>query len=300
MITAVLNRKGGVGKTTTAVNMAAALAASGSRVLLIDLDSQASTSLSLGVPRWALAPSTADVLLNETPAVDAVRATHVMGLHLMTASTDLSSMDRELSPLPNRETRLWRALRPIRDRYDYIFIDCPSVSSLAPLNALVAADFYIIPVVPHYLALEGVRNLCASADRVVGRLGSTPRLLGIVLTMVDYRTRSTRDNVHRLRNEFGNRVFAVEIRINTRLAEAPAVGKTIFEFDSGSTGANAYRLLAEEFQLRAEELQDPADGTEFASAPDRAVARPGSERHVQPSKERQPGRRRTPTHPPRI
>ena len=265
MITAVLNRKGGVGKTTTAVNLAAAVAAQGYRVLLIDLDSQASTSLSLGVPRWALAPSMADVLLNSTPANDVVRATRVMGLHLMTASTDLSSMDRELSPLPNREGRLQTALRPIRDRYDHILIDCPSVSSLAPLNALVAADYYIVPVVPHYLAIEGVRNLCASADRLLARLGVPTKLLGIVLTMVDYRAKTTRQNVARMREEFDSSVFAVEIRINIRLAEAPAVGQTIFEFDDSSTGADAYRLLAEEFLMRSQEhLVVTDDGMKLA------------------------------------
>jgi chromosome partitioning protein len=240
------------------------VAAQGYKVLLIDLDSQASTSLSLGVPRWALAPSSADVLLNATPAVEAVRATRVMGLHLMTASTDLSSFDRELSILPNREGRLHSALRPIRNRYDYIFIDCPSVSSLAPLNALVAADYYMVPVVPHYLAIEGIRNLCASADRLLARLGVPTRLLGIVLTMVDYRAKATRENVAKLREEFGNSVFAVEIRTNIRLAEAPAAGKTIFEFDDTSTGADAYRLVADEFLMRVQEQETTVDGTEIA------------------------------------
>ena len=266
MITAVLNRKGGVGKTTTAVNLAAAVAAQGYRVLLIDLDSQASTSLSLGVPRWALAPSSADVLLNSTPANDVVRATRVMGLHLMTASTDLSSVDRELSPLPNREGRLHAALRPIRDRYDHILIDCPSVSSLAPLNALVAADYYIVPVVPQYLAIEGVRNVCSSADRLLARLGVPTKLLGIVLTMVDYRTKTTRQNVARMREEFGSSVFAVEVRTNIRLAEAPAAGKTIFEFDDSSSGADAHRLLAEEFLMRSQEHQIAADGMKLAES----------------------------------
>lgn len=272
MITAVLNRKGGVGKTTTAVSLAAAVAGQGYKVLLIDLDSQASTSLSLGVPRWALAPSTADVLLNSTPAVDVVRATRVMGLHLMTASTDLSSVDRELSPLPNREGRLLSALRPIRNHYDHILIDCPSVSSLAPLNALVAADYYIVPVVPHYLAIEGVRNLCSSADRLLARLGVPTSLLGIVLTMVDYRTKTTRQNVARMRDEFGNSVFAVEIRINIRLAEAPAAGQTIFEFDDSSTGADAYRLLAEEFLMRTQEHEVTADGMEIAPSSGEGVS----------------------------
>ena len=300
MITAVLNRKGGVGKTTTAVSLAAAVAAQGHRVLLIDLDSQASTSLSLGVPRWALAPSTADLLLNSTPAVDVVRATRVMGLHLMTASTDLSSVDRELGTLPNREGRLRTALRPIRDRYDYILIDCPSVSSLAPLIALVAADSYIIPVVPHYLAIEGVHNLCASADRLLSRLGRPARLLGIVLTMVDYRTKSTRENVAKMREEFGTSVFAVEIRTNIRLAEAPAAGQTIFEFDDSSTGADAYRLLAEEFILRSEEGQVTADGMKLAGDEPGEVEESAKRSRVSGSEDGRADRQGTPDRTSRI
>ena len=266
MITAIVSRKGGVGKTTTAVNLAAALAGQGHKVLLIDLDSQASTSLCLGVPRWALAPSSADVLLNCLPAAEAVRATRLMGLYLITASTDLASIDRELGPTPEHERQLCIALRSIRDRYDFIIIDCPSVPSLGPLNALVAADNFIVPTVPHYLAIEGVRNLCAYVDRLQGRHGVPTRLLGILLTMVDYRTRATRDNVDQLRGEFGSDVLDVEIRTNIRLAEAPSVGQTIFEYDPASTGADAYYLMAEEYLLRTRDLYSETDGTEFAAS----------------------------------
>lgn len=251
MITAILSRKGGVGKTTTSVNLAAALAGQGFKVLLMDLDSQASTSLSLGVQRWSLAPSSADVLLNSYPITEAIRATRVTGLYLITASTDLTSLDRELGRLPRRESVLQEELEEVADSFDFVLIDCPAFPSLAPVNALMASDCYIVPAVPHYLATEGVRNVCASADRLCQRLGSPTRLLGVVLTMVDYRTRACRDNVRQIRDEFGERVFAVEIRTNIRLAEAPAQGQTIFEFDPSSPGAEAHRLLAEEFILRA-------------------------------------------------
>ena len=264
MITAIVSRKGGVGKTTTAVNLAAALAGQGHKVLLIDLDSQASTSLCLGVPRWALAPSCADVLLNSLPAAEAVRATRMMGLYLMTASTDLASIDRDLGPISGNERHLEIALRSIRDQYDIIVIDCPSVPSLGPLNALVAADNFIVPAVPHYLAIEGVRNLCGYVDRLQGRHGVPTRLLGILLTMVDYRTRATRENVDRLRDEFEDGVFGVEIRTNTRLAEAPSAGQTIFEYDPASTGADAYYLMAEEYLQRTRDLYSETDGTELA------------------------------------
>lgn len=300
MITAVLSRKGGVGKTTTAVNLAAALADQGFKVLLIDLDSQASTSLSLGVPRWALAPSSADVLLNSTPAAEAVRATRNSGLYLMTASTDLASVDRELNALANREGRLHLALRSIRDRYDHILIDCPSVPSLAPLNALVAANYYLVPVVPQYLAIEGVRNLCASADRLLARIAAPTKLLGIVLTMVDYRTRATRDNVQRLREEFGNDVFGVEIRTNVRLAEAPAAGQTIFEFDSSCTGADAYRLLAEEFVLRVRELDSSVAGTDIAGKSTGWASDQSYRLDKVPGAQDSRAGKRTPPRPPRI
>ena len=266
MITAIVSRKGGVGKTTTAVNLGAALAGQGYKVLLIDLDSQASTSLCLGVPRWALAPSSADVLLNSLPAAEAVRATRMMGLYLMTASTDLASIDRELGPAPRKESYLRTALRPIRDRYDFVLIDCPSVPSLGPLNALVAADNFMVPAVPHYLAMEGVTNLCAFVDRLQERLGTPTHLIGVLLTMVDYRTRATRDNVEQLREEFGSDVFGVEIRTNIRLAEAPSAGQTIFEYDPSSTGADAYFLMAEEYLLRTRDLYSTGDGTEFATS----------------------------------
>ena len=266
MITAIVSRKGGVGKTTTAVNLASALAAQGRKILLIDLDSQASTSLCLGVPRWALAPSSADVLIHSLPAPEAIRATRQMGLYLMTASTDLASIDRELGGIASNERLLQVALRPIRDQYDFIIIDCPSVPSLGPLNALVAADNFILPSVPHYLAIEGVSNLCGYVDRIQNRHGEPTQLLGILLTMVDYRTRATRDNVDRLRQEFGSDVFGVEIRTNIRLAEAPSLGQTIFEYDPASTGADAYYLMAEEFLLRTRDLYSENDGTELAAS----------------------------------
>lgn len=252
MITALISQKGGVGKTTSAVNLAAALAAKGRRVLLIDLDPQASTSLSLGVPRSRLAPSVADVLLRNMPAREAVRETRLSQLDLLTASADLSGAEEELAPLPRKETRLAASLEAVADLYDHLVLDCAAALSLLPRCALVAADNFVVPVVPHYLALEGVRNMLAFAGRLVFRYGARPELAGLLLTMVDYRTRVSRDNVEAVRREYGERVFAIEIRTNIRLAEAPELGLTIFEHDSSSTGAHSYRLLAEEFLLRTE------------------------------------------------
>jgi chromosome partitioning protein len=250
MITALISRKGGVGKTTTAVNLSAALAGVGKRVLLIDLDSQASASISLGVSRSSLAPSISDVLLYSAAVKPLVRRTGHGGLDLVTGSIDLVSVDEELARLPGREGRLRAALTPLSQDYDFVILDCPPSLSLVSVNALVAADNYVLPAVPHYLSLAGIDGLIATVDRLTDKYGVRTELLGIVLTQVDYRTRASRENVEEIRKRYGSSVFAMEIRTNIRLAEAPARGQTVFQYDPGSTGAKAYRLLAAELLMR--------------------------------------------------
>lgn len=254
MIVALISKKGGVGKTTSAVSLAAAAGEQGRRVLLIDLDSQASASRSLGVDRGGLAPSLADVLMWDLPIHQAIRATGSPGLDLLTASADLVAADVELGKSGTPEQRLRRALEPVRDEYDLIFLDCPPSMSLLPVNALAAADAFVAPVVPQFLAIEGVESLLKAAARVRIHHNRDLEWLGLLLTMVDYRNNATRDNVARLRTAYGEAVFGVEIRINIRLAEAPEHGRTILQYDPHATGAEAYRLATEELQLRAGEL----------------------------------------------
>jgi len=251
VITAVVSRKGGVGKTTTTVNLAAALAGIGKSVLLVDLDSQASASLSLGVARTQFAPSIADVLFRGESILDTVRPTSVDGLHLVTSSADLASFDIDFASDPKKELLLKSALSYVREEYDFIFLDCPSSLSLLPINALVAADRYIAPVVPNHLSLVGLPNLLGTVSRLHRRFDKRTELLGIVPTLVDYRLKSHRENLQAIRREYGEKVFAMEIRVNTRLAEAPARGQTVFQFDAKATGARAHRLLAAEVLMRA-------------------------------------------------
>jgi chromosome partitioning protein len=250
MITALVSRKGGVGKTTTAVNLGAALAEKGERVLLVDLDPQASASLSLGVPRDRLSPSSADVLLGGTPLADLIRPTTTPGLSVVTGSIDLQRADAELGVFSKKEGRLRSALAPVAERYDHILLDCPASLSILPVNALVASNAFIVPTTPQFLAATGVTNLISAAERLSWTANARTLPLGVLLTMVDYRTKATRRTVDRLRSEHGPLVFAIEVRINIRLAEAPEAGQTIFQYDPNATGAEAYRLLADEFLLR--------------------------------------------------
>jgi len=250
MVLALVNNKGGVGKTTTAVNLAAGIAQHEHRVLLVDLDSQGSASLSLGVPKTELAPSTADVLLDEIPIQEAIRATNVEGLDLLTGSMELANADLAWADVKGREARLRNALTSVRDDYDFVLLDCPPSLSLLPINALVGSDAFIVPVVPHYLAMEGLANLMGAVERVREGMGAEVPLLGLVLTMVDYRTRATAETVNMIREHFGKDVLKTEIRVNVRLTEAPSFGQCIFQYDNSATGAEAYRQLAAEVLKR--------------------------------------------------
>lgn len=243
-----------MGKTTTSVNLGAALASLGHTVLVVDLDCQASASLSLGLQRHQLAPSSADVLLRGEAAGRAIRPTRQSGLWVLPASADLVSVEADLAPSRVRERVLARALEPLRERFDHILVDCPPGFGLLTRNALVAADGFLVPAVPHFLAIEGIENLLQAVERLDFRCQSRTALVGIVSTMVDLRIRSVRDNLTKLRSAFGSDVFVVEVRTNARLAEAPAHGETIFEHEPSSVGASCHRLLAEEYAMRLRQV----------------------------------------------
>jgi chromosome partitioning protein len=250
MILALVNNKGGVGKTTTAVNLSAALVGKDRQVLLIDLDSQGSASLSLGVSRTDLHPSSADVLLDGVAIRNALRSTLVDGLDLLTGSMELANADLFLSEVSGREGQLKMALHPIQQDYDFIILDCPPSLSLLSINALVAVDAFIVPVSPQYLALEGLVNLLEAVGRIHQEVGTVGGLLGLLLTLVDYRTKVTSEIVQMIRGHYKDQVFKTEVGTSVRLAEAPSFGKSIFNYAASSRGALAYQSLAEEVIVR--------------------------------------------------
>jgi len=191
------------------------------------------------------------MLLRGRPAWRSVTPTAIDGLSLIPASVDLRDAESELTQITGKHGVLAQRLEALEKSYDYVLLDCPSSLGLLTHNALVAADTFLVPSTPHFLALEGLEHLIASADRLSWNAGRRISFLGIVLTAVDYRIRTTRAILERIRRTFGTKVFAVEIRTNFSLAEAPAFGQTVFEYRPSSTGAQSYRLLAEEFLLQA-------------------------------------------------
>jgi len=250
MILALINNKGGTAKSTSAVNLAAALVLKGRRTLLIDLDSQASASLSLGIGRAGFKPSIADVILEGRHLAGIIRKTGAEGLDLVTGSPDLADVDIHLAKTLGRENRLKEALAPIRAGYDFIVLDSPPSLGLMSVNALVAADAFIIPTPPEYLALEGLVGLMDAVQKIHEGIGTASRLMGILLTKVDHRRKVTEEIIQLIRGHYRDQVFKTEIGVDVRLIEAPAFHQTIFQYDRGSAGAEGYLQLADEIIRR--------------------------------------------------
>ena len=244
-IIAVSNQKGGVGKTTTSVNLAACVAEKGKRVLLVDIDPQGNASSGLGITERT--PSIYDVLLGEESAEAAVRKTEFDNLSVLPSDIALAGAEIELVAIPERETLLRKALASVHGRFDYIFIDCPPSLSLLTLNAMTAADSVLIPIQCEYYALEGVGQLMNTLQLVKKRLNPALEIEGVVLTMLDGRTNLGLQVVQEVKKYFKSRVYGSVIPRNVRLSEAPSHGEPINIYDSRSAGAEAYRALAAEF-----------------------------------------------------
>ncbi len=247
MILAFLNNKGGVGKTSSAVNFADEVARRGFKTLLVDLDSQSSASFSMGIRREDLEPGMGGVLIDDMPLREVIRKGVRPNLDLVSAEMRLASFDNLINPEdPKKMQYLQEALAPVKEEYAMIVLDGAPGFTLLTSNIVVACDRYIVPVTASYLAMQGLRNMVEAVELIGGAAQTEPKRLGILLTVYDQRKRIEREVVELLRSVFGKEVFEQPIPTNVRVAEAPSHGKTIFEWDPLSSGAAAYRLFVDE------------------------------------------------------
>ena len=259
---AIANQKGGVGKTTTAINLATALAAVGEQVLLIDLDPQGNASTGLGIPKSERSPGTYEFLLGLSPLADCVRASQIPGLSVMPASVSLAGAEIELIDMERREHRLEDALNApdsdARQRWSIILVDCPPSLGLVTLNALVAVDAVLVPLQTEFLALEGIGAISNTVERIKKRLNPRLHIAGVILTMVDRRMTLSQQVEADVRQHFGELVFGTTIPRNVRIAESPSHGLPVLIYDNACAGSQAYILLASEFIRRRRTAAEPA------------------------------------------
>jgi chromosome partitioning protein len=249
IVLALTNQKGGVGKTTTAVNLGACLAETGVRVLLVDLDPQGNATTGIGIDRASVKAGTYE-LLGGTGGADAILATDVAGLDVLPSTIDLAGAEVELVSAFARETKLRQGLASLRDEYDFVLIDSPPSLGLLTVNALAACDEVVVPIQCEYYALEGLGQLIRTLDLVRDGMNPSLRVGGVVLTMFDARTKLAEQVVAEVRRHFGDAVFRSIIPRSVRLSEAPGFGKPIIRYDSSSRAATAYRELAAEARAR--------------------------------------------------
>ena len=245
-ILTLANQKGGVGKTTTAVNLAAFLGKKKKKVLVIDLDPQGNATSGLGIDKSELDSTIYDVLVNEEPMADSIWEASAANVSICPTNINLAGAEIELVNVMSREQVLKSALAPVKDDYDYIIIDCPPSLSILTINALTASDGIIIPIQGEYYALEGLTQLVDTINIVKKKLNKNLSILGVVLTMFDRRTQLTRQVEEEVSNYFGDKVFNTHIPRNVRLAEAPSHGVAILDYDKNSKGSKAYESLAAE------------------------------------------------------
>ncbi len=241
----IANQKGGVGKTTTAVNLSACLAASGVKTLLIDLDPQGNATSGIGLDKAELEHTLYDVLINDVPMANAIYETQVKNLHIVPSNKHLAGAEVELVGLPRRERRLRETIQPIRDRYDYIIVDSPPSLSLLTVNGLAASDSVLIPLQCEYYALEGLSELLQTVILVRDNVNSELKLHGVLLTMFQ-RTNLSKQVIEDVRAHLGDKVYKTVIPRNVTLGEAPSFGKPIIHYDAKCAGATAYIALTKE------------------------------------------------------
>ncbi|NCC87513.1 MAG: ParA family protein [Clostridia bacterium] len=244
---AIVNQKGGVGKTTTAVNLAAAVGAKGKKVLLVDIDPQGNATSGMGIEKRQLQFSAYDILINDAKASDVIKISQFENVDILPANMNLAGAELELVEIKNRETKLKLSLAYVKEKYDYIFMDCPPSLGLITLNALCAADTIMVPIQCEYYALEGLSQLMSTVRQVKRLYNSHIELEGVILTMYDGRLNLTQQVVEEVKKFFPNKVFKTVVPRNVRLSEAPSFGQPVMYYDRLSKGSSAYEGLAKEF-----------------------------------------------------